>query len=133
MQRNDARVPEAKEIVLPPVPVPSLFFRWRMKVRSVVANASSVPEECMRYLTQIDNAKSWADIQTLSKFRALEQKFARALKKLYEVPRFLSLKDQIETLESHLSESHRLLSGSQIAWFFWQQCTMCEGKAALED
>ena len=58
LQRNEAKVPEAKEIVLPPVPVPSLFFRWRIKVRSAVANASSVPEECMQYLTQIDNAEA---------------------------------------------------------------------------
>ena len=112
---NDSTVKEAENLVLPNLPKVENFRSWKTYVKKLIAYSSRNPKLCMLWLSQIDQAKSYQELEDDGPFPSISAKMAMQLsKKCYgEFGR------QITLLEEQLSREAYMLNGRQ---YFWLVC-----------
>ena len=89
------------------------FRRWKLKFKKAVASGSGRHEECYKWISEVESAKSWRDLFDLpgAIFSVLNAKIASGLSNIIQG----DLCKDVELIESELDKTQQMLNGRQLA------------------
>ena len=109
---------------LPTVPK---FRMWRLRFKRDIASGSIDPKRAMVWITEVENAQSWEELEDDEEFYTLSAKIAAGL----IIIMYGELGRRITILDDQLSRKGEMLNGRQILWIIYQRFRVHKTQAAM--
>ena len=94
------------------LPTMGKFKEWRLVFKRGVAAASVHPEQAMIWITKVEHAKSWQELEDNEGLSTLSAKLAQGIiEQLYG-----KLGQSLTLLDEQLQKTGKMLNGRQITW-----------------
>jgi hypothetical protein len=118
---------EADSIKIEYLPSVPKFKFWRLQFKRTVASASSNPDKIFVWISQVESAKSWKELNNSGEFASLDAKLATALGNILTG----ELARQINVVEERLALQMKMIKGRQIAWMIFEHFRITETEGAI--
>ena len=109
-------------------PWPSItgFRNWKLSFKKKVAAASRYSQEAFAWITEIEKAVSFEDLEDSGMFPQLDAKLAAELDKISSG----EFRKQVQVKETALSHEGKMIKGRQVAWMIYKHVKLSEEEGA---
>ena len=108
-------------------PTIKTFRFWKLSFKKAVASASRFPEEAFTWISEVDKAKSFEDLEDSGKFSQLDSLLATEWEKILTG----NMKSKLRTKEIEASRQGKMVKGRQITFMVYHKFRMSELDSAM--